>query len=114
MYQTDGLKPYQLAWLVFAGLVLLVGTGVMVRLCGIADTKYLGTIDQNAQREVYENTKAYRDGVRRDFDELRLGYMNAKTPEDKATVLSIVRHRAEGVPPELVPDDIKKMLGGAP
>jgi hypothetical protein len=113
MTELEEMKPGYIALLAFGGLVLLVLLFVGARVLGIADTKVFGVVDQNAQREVYENTKAYRDGIRRDFDELSLAYAKA-TPEEKPAILAVLRHRTEGVPPELVPDDVKRLLGGAP
>jgi hypothetical protein len=97
-------------WYVAGAAVLVTGCVVLFRVCGIADTKFFGTADQNAQREVYENTKTYRDGVRRDLDELTLAYSTAKTAEEKQSILSIMKHRVEGIPPELVPADVKQLL----
>lgn len=92
------------------GVFLIVGAVIGIRVLGIADTKVLGVVDQNAQREVFEQSKAYRDGVRRDLDELQLSYVRAQTAEEKAAVLSVLRHRVEGVPVDLVPADVRAEL----
>jgi hypothetical protein len=107
----DEMKPGHIALVAFGVLVLVVFLAIGARVFGIADTKVFGVVDQNAQREVYENTKAYRDGVRRDMDELSLAYVKA-TPEEKPAILAVLRHRAEGVPPELMPSEVKRLLGG--
>lgn len=62
------------------------------------------------RREVFEQTKSYRDGLRRDFDNLFLQYETEKDPDAKAAILSVIRHRADGVDPDFVPDNIHNLL----
>ena len=66
--------------------------------------------NEQVRREVFENTKSYRDGLRRDFDNLYLSYEQEKDPDAKAAIKSVIRHRADGVDPELVPDSIRNLL----
>jgi hypothetical protein len=73
-------------------------------------TKTFGPAGASVRREIYEETKSYRDGTRRDFDNLYLQYQSAKSPEEKSAVLSIIRHRASGAPPEVVPTEIRNLL----
>lgn len=103
------MKNEILIWLGIG--VLTIGAVIFVRIYVIADTKYLGAAQENAETQVVEQSKTYRDGVRRDMDELLLSYKTAKSPDEKATVLSVMRHRAEGVPSDLVPIEVKQLLG---
>lgn len=85
--------------------------GFYVHGMSIADTRLFGVPEENARREVFEQTKSYRDGVRRDFDELLLAYAKA-SPEERPAIVSIMRHRAESAPADLVPAEVKALIGG--
>ena len=77
---------------------------------GLVNYKFFGPQYEGARRQVFEETKSYRDGTRRDFDNLHLQYLAADSDEQKAAILATIRHRASGVPPELVPQEIKDLL----
>lgn len=94
-----------------AGAVLMVCViGFGVHACSVADQATLGRLDEQVRRENFEQTKSYRDGLRRDFDELLLSYSRAKSDDERATIVGVMRHRAEGAPPELVPNQVKLIL----
>jgi hypothetical protein len=77
---------------------------------GFINYSFWAPKQEQVRREVFENTKSYRDGLRRDFDNLYLSYETEKDPDARAAVLSIIRHRAEGVDPDLLPDNIRNLL----
>lgn len=103
-------KPWLVGVFIVGTIGVLTGLGFYVRACNIAQTATLGAAEQSADRRVYEQSKAYRDGLQRDFDELLLEYNRAKDPDSKAAVLATIRHRAEGAPADLVPPEIKSLL----
>jgi len=72
----------------------------------------LGPKYQNAHREIFENTKSFRDGSSRDLDNLRLSYLRAATPEEKAAIKDIMRHRALGVPKEQISSKVLTIIYG--
>lgn len=90
--------------------ILIAGLAFGIHACDVGDQATLGAVEQNVRTRNFEQSEAYRAGLRRDFDELLLAYSHAKTDEEKATVLSVIRHRAEGCPPDQVPQDIKDLL----
>jgi hypothetical protein len=104
------MKPWHIVLLGFVSMILVAALALSLRLIGVADTKYIAPVEQNAQTKVYEGTKAYQDGVRRDFEDLRLAYIQSKDPEAKAAILATMRHRAAGVPPELLPNDVSDLI----
>ena len=65
---------------------------------------------EDARRQVFENTKSFRDGSSRDLDNLRVAYMQAKTPEEKAVIKDTIRHRVFGIPPEQVSPSIQQII----
>ena len=89
-------------------LILVLGVGL--NFFGLANYQFFAPKYENARREVYENTKSYRDGSRRDFDNLYLAYKSAKSDDEKAAILSVIRERAAGAPPEVVPAEIYQLL----
>lgn len=91
----------------------MIAAALALRAYGVFDTKTFGVAQQNADTEVFEHSEAYKAGVRRDMDELYLSYVQAKTPEEKAAVLAVIRHRAEGVADQtIIPANVRHLLGG--
>lgn len=89
------------------GLIII---GFLLDITGLYEFKFIAPKYEDARRQVFENTKSYRDGTQRDFDNLYLSYEAAKTPEEKSAILGVIRHRAEGTPQDLVPADIVQLL----
>lgn len=93
------------------GLVFLVTVSVIgVRACTSAEKATFGAVDQEIDRRNFERSQSYREGLRRDFDELMLQYAKARSDDERTVVLSTLRHRVAGAPPEAVPDDVKKFI----
>jgi hypothetical protein len=99
------------AGLIVVGVIVLAtGLGLYVHAVSVADKATIGRVEQRVETENFEQSVAYREGTRRDFEELRLSYTRAKSQDEKDAVLSLMRHRAAGCPPELVPEEIKRIL----
>jgi len=97
--------------LIIIGIIALVGLGgFAIHACAVADKATLGRVEQDVDTHNFERSEAYRAGLRRDFDELELAYARAKSRDERETIFSVMRHRAEGCPPDLVPDDVKQLL----
>lgn len=110
----DETHPVVIAVCVVAIAFLFVLGGFAIHACSVADQATLGRAEQKVQTQNFEESEAYRAGLRRDFDELMLSYSRAKSDDERATILAVMRHRAEGAPPELVPADVKNMLAHPP
>jgi hypothetical protein len=78
--------------------------------CSTAERASLGAIDNEVDRRNFEHSQAYREGVRRDCDQLMLSYAQAKDDDERAAILSVLRHRTQGAPPEAIPDDVRTFL----
>ena len=98
---------------ILGAAILITGAGFWIHACVIGDDATLGRLEQNVRTQNFEQSEAYRAGLRRDFDELQLAYAHAKTAEEKATIRSVIRHRAEGCPPDQVPPEIRDLLNHA-
>lgn len=100
------------AWalIIIGALIVCVGGGFGVHACVVADKATLGRAEANVETRNFKESEAYQEGVRRDFDELLLSYAHAQSHDERAAIFAVIRHRAEGCPPELVPDDVKQLL----
>ena len=95
--------------------VIVLGTGIAfyAHAVSVADKATLGRAEQRVETQNYEESVAFREGTRRDFETLVLSYHQAKSPDEKEAVLSLMRHRAQGCPPDLVPQTAKDLLATA-
>lgn len=91
-------------------LVLIAALSFGIHACYTAQNATLGTVDQDVDRHNFEHSEAYRQGLRRDFDELMLAYSRAQSDDERGAILSVLRHRVADAPPEAVPQDVKDFL----
>lgn len=97
------------------GLALLLGLSIWtVRACSIAEKATLEAAEENIERKNFENSQTYREGLRRDCDELMRAYAKAKSDDERIITLATLRHRVAGAPPEAVPADVQKFLSEHP
>ena len=106
----DDMKTGTVVLYFIAAIMMLSCSALAIRACTVADHATFDKVDERIRRENFEETKSYRDGLRRDFDELLLSYAHAKSDDERATIRAVMRHRAEGAPPDLVPQDVKDLL----
>lgn len=96
------------------GLILAIAVLIfLITAYNYGSLIFWGTKFQNADRQIFENTKSFRDGSARDLDNLRLSYLTAKTPEEKSAIKDTMRHRALGVPREQISPEINSIIYGA-
>ena len=91
-------------------LILIAGLTFGLNAVGFINYSFWAPKQEQVRRDVFENTKSYRDGLRRDFDNLYLSYETEKDPATKSAILSVIRHRADGVDPDFLPSDIRNLL----
>lgn len=109
-YGDDDIDGTAIAFIIFGVIVALCGGGYLIHACTIADKATLGAAEQAVDTKNFEQSPAYREGLRRDFDELMLAYAHAKSDDERTVILSTLRHRVEGAPPDAVPQDVKDFL----
>lgn len=94
----------------FALILLVVGSSWAIRACNIAQRATLDPVEHEIDRQNVEQSQAYQEGLRRDFDELLMAYAKAKTDDERSIILSTLRHRASGAPEGSIPQDVKDFL----
>jgi hypothetical protein len=106
--------PDRYPWLpavgVVGGIALITALVFYARGVNLASDKAFGVAEENVKTQTFQHSEAYVEGVRRDCEELKLAYVQAKTPDEKTAVLSTLRHRVEGVDPTIIPADVKELL----
>ncbi len=89
------------------GLLCIVG----LQFFGLMNYQFFAPKYEAARREVFENTQSYQQGSIRDFDNLYLAYVQAKSEDEKAVILDTLRHRAAGVQLDNIPPRVRALLG---
>jgi hypothetical protein len=80
----------------FVGLAILLGTIAVfigIPIGSYQLYKYLAPKYANVQNEIYQNNASYNEGMVRDFENLRMEYMNQTDPSKKAVIRSVILHR---------------------
>ena len=73
--------------------------------------KFFAPRQEAVRREVFENTKSYRQGVAEELENMRFDYEKAD-PEHKAALASIIRHRAADIDETTLTPDMAVFLRG--
>jgi hypothetical protein len=84
------MKTGKIVLLSFIGLIVLVALTFGLGYIGVFHTKTVGKAQQNANREVFEETQSYVEGKRQELTKDYHEWLNAK-PEDKLAIESIIR-----------------------
>jgi hypothetical protein len=64
-----------------------------------------------ARREVFEESKAYNDGMAQELDAMRFEYLKA-APEQRAALASVILHRAAAYDVARLPPDLRDFVAG--
>jgi hypothetical protein len=91
---------------ILGGLVLVVALIVGMKFLGFNMWAYFAPKEAQVEREVFENTKGYNDGMLRDLENLMMEYQ--KAPKDqKAALKDVVLHRFSVYPTERLPSNLR-------
>jgi hypothetical protein len=71
--------------------------------------KFFAPKVEQVRRETFEQSKAYRQGMIQELNNLQVDYIKA-TPEQKAGLMTIILHKAADVPPETLTPDLNAFL----
>lgn len=85
------MKTWKIVLLVFSGLLLLIVLDFGFGFVGVFKTKTVGKAQQNAQREVFEQTQSYVEGKRQEALKFYKEYKDAE-PEDRGAIEEMVSH----------------------
>jgi hypothetical protein len=71
--------------------------------------KYFGIRTENVRREIFEQSKAYNQGMIQELENMQLEYIKAP-PEGKKAMASIILHRASEFDQDRLPYDLKVFI----
>jgi hypothetical protein len=71
--------------------------------------KFFGIRTENVRREIFEQSKAYNQGMVQELENMQMEYIKAP-PEGKAAMASIIIHRASEYDPNRLPYDLKVFI----
>ncbi|HVI41839.1 MAG TPA: hypothetical protein VM577_14405 [Anaerovoracaceae bacterium] len=71
--------------------------------------KFFAPREEAVRREVFEQSKAYNEGMAQDLRHMQLEWIKAK-PEQKAALASIILHQFAGYDTSKLPSDLQLFL----
>jgi hypothetical protein len=86
-------------------LLVLVGLTLGARGVGLVSFKLFGSAEEATRREVFEQSKAYRDGMNQELRNMQAQYVTADDT-GKTALRSIILHRVAGFPVEALQPDL--------
>jgi len=88
------------------GLLLVIALIVGMKFLGFNLWAYFAPKEAAVEREVFENTKGYNDGMVRDLENLMIEYK--KAPKDQqASLKDVILHRFSVYPEEKLPSNLR-------
>jgi hypothetical protein len=85
-------------------LIMLALVAFMIQGTDFFLYKTFAPRQEAARREVFEQSKAYRDGLMQELRAAQIDYAKASSPQQKLAIGSLVLHDAAGFKDELPPD----------
>ena len=102
----DGMKMI-LLWV--AGLVTLIAIGWALAVNQVAMFKVFSPVMEQARRETFEQSKAYRDGAVQELRAMQFEYIKADSSH-KAGLAAVIRHKSAGLPQDAIPADLNAFI----
>ena len=90
-------------------LVLFMAMGWLVQGNDFFMYKFWAPKYEDVKRDVFENTKSYREGKVQELRNYQMQYVQA-TPEHKAALRKIILHQIADFPEENLPTDLRVFL----
>ena len=103
------MSVWRIVGISFGALVLVLLLAFGLRGFGLVSFQFWGPKEENARREVFENTKSFNDGMAQELRNMQFQYVQAQ-PEAKAALRSIIIHRADTIPQENLPADLAAFI----
>lgn len=94
-------------------LVGLIGLGWLLSANYLAQRKVFAPAHEQVRREVFEESKAYRDGMIQELRAMQFEYMKADEAH-KAGMANVIRHRLAGFPEDAIPSDLQTFIKELP
>jgi hypothetical protein len=94
------------------GLLLVFALGWAVQGNGFFMYKYFAPKQEAVRREVFENSRAFNQGMVQELQNMQFDYVKEKDPKAKEALASIILHRASGynLDDSIVPADLRSFV----
>ena len=76
-------------------------------------TAFFGPKFENVRRNTFEQSKSFRTGAIQELQNMQFEYIKA-SPEHKAALADVIRHRAAEVPADAMPSDLQSFISNLP
>lgn len=103
-------------WVAVLMLVIAIALGaitLMARTGKFLQDSIFAPKEEQLRRDVFEQSKAYRDGVVQELRSMQFQYQLADS-EHRAGLASMIRHKAAGVPADAIPADLQQFITTLP
>jgi hypothetical protein len=97
---------------VVLGIMGFVGVITLTWVLGFHNTIYtrvIGGAQEDARRHVFEHSKAYRDGMVQELQNMQFEYLKA-TPEQQQALAPIIKRHAASMLQGELPDDLRLFI----
>lgn len=107
------MKTTTTVFLWIAGFVCLIALGWVLTFNQLGLRAFFAPKFQQVDRNVFEQSKAYRDGMAQEIRALQIEYVKADE-KIKPALASAIKHKAAGVPDDALPADLSVWLRSLP
>lgn len=90
-------------------LAVMMGLGWLAQGNQFFMYKFFAPKQEQVRREVFEQSKAYRQGMVQELQNMQLEYVKADK-DGKAAMRSIILHRSADVPPDAMPVSLNAFI----
>lgn len=91
----------------------IAGAGWLLTGNHLAMSKVFNPEFEQARRDTFEQSKAYRDGMVQELRAMQFEYVKAD-PAHQAGLASVIRHRLAGFPTDALPADLQLFVQQLP
>lgn len=72
--------------------------------------KFFSPRTEQVRREVFETSKAYREGTAQELENLHLEYLGATTDEQRGAIRAVILHRTANFPTDALTPELQGFL----
>jgi len=96
-----------------AGILGLIALGWGLTYQELLFSSFFGPKFENVRRKTFEQSKSFRTGAVQELQNMQFEYIKA-SPEHKAALADVIRHRAAEVPADAIPSDLQSFISNLP
>ena len=106
------MKTGTIILLVLAFFITIAALTYVFGWFGVGYTKTVGKAQENANREVFEQTQSYVEGKRQELTKYRLEYMEDKDSTDREAIRRTILSSFANFDENKLPADLQQFLDG--